>query len=437
MPGQTDVWNPVTSFFRTALQRVRPSQPLTADDTVCRGPASDAAPIPETAARPGRRRAMRIGGLATAFVLVAAGSAAGVARAHKTVTLDVDGVETQVSTFSGSVAGVLEAQDVELGQRDVVAPAVTEPLRDGDEVVVRSARQVVVQADGEESHVWTTALSADEVLASLATRGDDVRLVASRSAADGRAALPVVLDLDGPVEVKVDGRTETVADGSVGLDRVLADLDVTVGELDRVSVLPADGADGAVTVLVQRVAAEEQPTVSEVPFEQVTEQTDDLYVGQTRVAQEGVVGERTVVHRVILVDGVEESRVELSDTVTRAPVTEVVREGTKERPAPRPAPAPARAPAASGGGGGGGAVPTGDVWAALAQCESGGNPTAVSSSGTYHGLYQFSVATWQSVGGAGLPSQASPEEQTMRAQMLQARSGWGQWPHCSSKLGLR
>ena len=78
----------------------------------------------------------------------------------------------------------------------------------------------------------------------------------------------------------------------------------------------------------------------------------------------------------------------------------------------------------------------GDVWARLAQCESGGNPRAVSANGLYHGLYQFSVQTWQAMGGSGLPSHASPGEQTQRAQALQARSGWGQWPACAKKLGL-
>lgn len=77
------------------------------------------------------------------------------------------------------------------------------------------------------------------------------------------------------------------------------------------------------------------------------------------------------------------------------------------------------------------------TWAALAQCESGGDPRIVSSNGLYHGLYQFTTSTWRSVGGSGLPSQASPEEQTERASILQARSGWGQWPACSRKLGLR
>jgi hypothetical protein len=67
---------------------------------------------------------------------------------------------------------------------------------------------------------------------------------------------------------------------------------------------------------------------------------------------------------------------------------------------------------------------------AIAACESGGDPTAVSADGMYHGKYQFSVATWQAMGGSGLPSEAPEAEQDMRAAMLYARSGPGQWPVC-------
>ena len=67
---------------------------------------------------------------------------------------------------------------------------------------------------------------------------------------------------------------------------------------------------------------------------------------------------------------------------------------------------------------------------AIAQCESGGDPTAVSSNGMYHGKYQFSVETWAAMGGSGLPSQAPEAEQDMRAAMLYEQSGPGQWPVC-------
>jgi hypothetical protein len=58
----------------------------------------------------------------------------------------------------------------------------------------------------------------------------------------------------------------------------------------------------------------------------------------------------------------------------------------------------------------------------------------VSSTGKYRGLYQFSTATWASVGGSGDPAAASAGEQTKRAQMLYARSGAGQWPTCGGRL---
>lgn len=78
-----------------------------------------------------------------------------------------------------------------------------------------------------------------------------------------------------------------------------------------------------------------------------------------------------------------------------------------------------------------------DVWSALARCESGGRPTAVSRSGKYFGAFQFSLATWRGIGMTGNPIDYPYEVQLGAAKRLQARSGWGQWPTCSRKLGLR
>ena len=69
---------------------------------------------------------------------------------------------------------------------------------------------------------------------------------------------------------------------------------------------------------------------------------------------------------------------------------------------------------------------------AIAACESGGNPRAISANGTYRGKYQFSTATWAGRGRQGDPAAASEAEQDRRAAMLYARSGAGQWPVCGS-----
>ena len=95
------------------------------------------------------------------------------------------------------------------------------------------------------------------------------------------------------------------------------------------------------------------------------------------------------------------------------------RASTRRPIAARPAPAPRR---------------DGLNWAALAECESGGNPRAVSPNGTYRGLYQFDLSTWRSVGGSGDPIDASSAEQTRRAQLLFAERGRSPWPVCGKRL---
>ena len=244
---------------------------------------------------------------------------------------------------------------------------------------------------------------------------------------------------------------------------------MSVDRDDRVFVErgPADGADGpALTVVVQEVQSSIEETESELPFETVTATDPDHYEDLgPYVATDGAVGKRVTSWDVTKIDGKVVDREKLNSWVAQAPVDKVIMYGSKARPAPEPEPEPrstaepdakaepepdsksdsksksergkkpagepkpepeARTMSASAGG----------TWADLAECESGGDPRADTGNG-YYGLYQFSQPTWEAMGGSGLPSEASAAEQTMRARELQQQSGWGQWPACSSALGLR
>jgi peptidoglycan hydrolase-like protein with peptidoglycan-binding domain len=68
--------------------------------------------------------------------------------------------------------------------------------------------------------------------------------------------------------------------------------------------------------------------------------------------------------------------------------------------------------------------------ARIAQCESGGDPTAVSADGQYRGKYQFDRATWERMGGSGDPAQAGEAEQDRIAAKLLAQRGTSPWPVC-------
>jgi hypothetical protein len=70
--------------------------------------------------------------------------------------------------------------------------------------------------------------------------------------------------------------------------------------------------------------------------------------------------------------------------------------------------------------------------AKIAQCESSGNPAAVSASGQYRGKYQFSRATWREYGGTGDPAAAPEAVQDRIAAALLADRGTQPWPVCGS-----
>ena len=66
----------------------------------------------------------------------------------------------------------------------------------------------------------------------------------------------------------------------------------------------------------------------------------------------------------------------------------------------------------------------------IAECESGGNPTALSPSGRYRGKYQFSMSTWSQLGGEGDPADAPEWLQDRIALKLYRRAGTSPWPNC-------
>ena len=339
--------------------------------------------------------------------------------AQKSLTLTVDGQAREVSTYAGTVGEVLEEEGLETRSHDVVLPDADATVSDGDTVVVNRARPLRLTVDGVESEVYVTALSVDEALEQLGYRATDLVVSASRSERLPLDGMALSISTPKDVTLVVDGRQLVVNTTAATAGDLLAQQGVALGATDRTSLYPGQALMNGMRLQVFRVQVDEVTETTVIEHKTVETEDPNALEGDETVTQPGVDGEQATTFRVTVVDGVETAREQLSTTMTRQPVDELVTVGTKERPA-----------ASSGNS------PSADGlnWAALAQCESGGRPNAVSSTGKYHGLYQFSQATWNSVGGTGAPSAASADEQTYRAQLLYQRSGAGQWPHCGSRL---
>ena len=67
----------------------------------------------------------------------------------------------------------------------------------------------------------------------------------------------------------------------------------------------------------------------------------------------------------------------------------------------------------------------------IAECESGGNPRAVSADGQYRGKFQFDRATWRRWGGTGDPAAAAESVQDRIALKLYRARGTAPWPNCA------
>ena len=224
----------------------------------------------------------------------------------------------------------------------------------------------------------------------------------------------------------------------------------------RIDALGAEGGRNGVSVAKSTSTLTTETVDTPDPHGSLQQESGALPQGESRVVTPGVDGLVRTTYEVTTVDGKEVSRTPIAQVVVTQKVDEVVLVGTgaaKQQEQPRTqAPAPSASPDSSGGssssggstssggsdGGTGTTTESGvgdDVWAKLAQCESGGNPRTNTGNGFY-GMYQFTLETWQSLGGTGYPHEADAATQTEMAKRLQQRAGWGQWPGCSDKLGL-
>ncbi|MEQ4209855.1 ubiquitin-like domain-containing protein [Actinopolymorpha sp. B9G3] len=359
-----------------------------------------------------------IGAVGIAVVGALGLSGAAYATLDKAVTVSVDGKDRTVHTFGSSVADVLQAAEIPVSDRDLVAPGPSTKITDGSRIAVRYSRPLTLMVDGRKQTHWVTALSVGEAFNDLGVRFAGAKMSASRSVGIGRKGLGVDVRTVKRIVVKHDGTRTGISAPVLTVEEALAAAKVKIDADDRIRPALSTMVDDGVTISINRIDTRTRQITVAIPYKTVRKEDSSMYDDQSKVERSGERGTKAQVVRIVYVDGKKASTKVLSQRVVSKPVDKVVVVGTKERP--------------SGGGSVGGSVDSLN-WAALADCESSGNPDAVNPAG-YYGLYQFSLSTWESVGGSGNPVDNSSAEQTYRAKLLYQRSGAGQWPVCGSRL---
>lgn len=359
--------------------------------------------------------------LLVGILLVALTFAGGYAvAARKTVTLTVDGASMTVSTMKTHVIDVVRENGFVVGERDDLYPAADDTVEQSENIVLRRSRPLQISVDGQNSRqVWTTAGTVQEALAQL-SMSDTAPAAASRGSRvplEGMS-LPVV----GARTAQIDdaGAVRTVRVAAANVAGFLEAAGVPLQQSDTVIPPASSPVVDGMQIQVTRIRVGR--VTQRVPLAPENKEIPDVTLNMSRriVVDPGTPGTQDVTFAVATVNGVETGRLPVANVVIDPARDGVIRIGAKPGTEVPP-------------------VSQGDTWDALSRCEAGGN-WAINTGNGFYGGVQFDQNTWERNGGlryAQRADLATREEQIAIAEVTRARQGWGAWPVCSGRLGVR
>ncbi|MFL6091525.1 resuscitation-promoting factor [Corynebacterium durum] len=342
----------------------------------------------------------------------------------KDVTIDVNGQQMDLVTMSNSVEGALKQAGIKIGPDDLIVPSPSERLTRTESIKVRSAKSVAVVVDGQEKTIKSTALTVDELVSEIGSEigGVNEGDLLSKGRDTVIPADGMKLDITRPKVVSInDGGDVTytqMAASNVG--DLLRRRNINLNPEDVVTPSITSPVKAGMDVRIDRVRTDQVRET--VPFEAPANYKDDAtaFEGDEVVEEAGTPGSKEVKRSIRVVNGKEESNTVISEKEVTPAKPATIKRGTKAK---------ASAPS----------VANGSVWDSLAQCEAGGN-WAINTGNGFSGGLQFTPSTWLAYGGGQYAPQAhlaTREQQIAVASKVQAGQGWGAWPACTAKLGLR
>lgn len=188
-----------------------------------------------------------------------------------TATLDDCGSHSQIVACK-NVEYTLMLNAVAVGPNDLINPPFDKPVHEGMIITLVRAFKLPVFADGVMSEIQTVPCTVHEALQKAG----------------------IILDAD---------------------DETVPESQTLLSAGSEVKVLRVE--------YVQRTVKEA------IAFEKTTSKSQDLYIGETKIAQKGANGEKTVVYSDKIVDGVLDSTAVVSQTVTKEAVPQKTLVGTK------------------------------------------------------------------------------------------------------------
>lgn len=276
----------------------------------------------------------------------------------KSVALDADGKQLEISTHAKTVADVLEDENIVIADKDKVSPSLDTKIVNDMTIKWEQAKEYAVVVDGKEQQVITTEKRVEDVLQEAGvnvTANDKVSLALDEKLKPGET-----VDVQKAFQLTLtDGtkKAEKVWSTRTTVANFLEEQGVKLNKFDRLNVKESDIVKSGQQLTIVRVEKKVDTVEEEIEFSTENRNDGDLAQGEQKVITEGENGKVERTYEVVVENGKVVARNLQKEDVLKDPVKKVVALGTKE-PVAQVSRGTAQATAASTDNSGSGA-PTG------------------------------------------------------------------------------
>ncbi|MBM7650314.1 uncharacterized protein YabE (DUF348 family) [Bacillus ectoiniformans] len=264
---------------------------------------------------------------ATAFLFVAGFA---YEESKKTVTLDSNGIQEEISTHAKTVEELLAEQQINVKAADDLSHSKESKLKDRMTIVWKEAHKIELSIDGKTNKVWTTADTVQTLLKQenlFLGKHDEIKPDYSAPLKNGtkvtiNKAFLLTLD-DGGKKRPVWTTSITVADFLNKQNLTVGPLDILSLKQDRV-LQPNDYF--AITRIEKVTDVVEEPK----PFPVVERKDSTMPKGKEKIIKAGKEGLASKRYEITRKNGQEVSRKLLAETTLKESEEQIVAVGTKE-----------------------------------------------------------------------------------------------------------
>lgn len=241
--------------------------------------------------------------------------------------------ETRLAAQEGMTVGqALAEAEIFLQEGDeVTPPADARITEEGTEISVGRRARVTVDEGGKGKEFMLNGKKVKEAIAAAGIevgKHDEVNQKLEAYLTDG---MEIQVRHRYAVEINVDGRKIECLTEADTVRGMLEEQEIHLDEKDTISPSLETKLHNGTKVAIHRVHMEQATEHEPIPFETEIEYTASMYQGESARRRQGQEGEKELTYKVTYVDGKEESRELVGESVTREPVNEIIAKGTKER----------------------------------------------------------------------------------------------------------